>query len=466
MRPPFRGLSPSLKFAAAGILLVGVLLALAAALYGGFGPAEPWRWALVPLCIAGILVAEKFPVKIGPEQKVNLGALPCLVAALLLPPGIGPAVAALSVVVANRFVRRTWFEAMINGGTVLVAASLAAIIGNIRGDVEMAQVLRATAAGFVYAAVNLMLAVLPATLHARLPYLDSLRRAFFATWPASVTLAACAVTVTVLSVEAPLAAPLPLIVLPLIYRMNLAIKAQADANEQLAAVLAAQRSFLTDVSHQVATPLATIMTNLSILQRASRGGVAGEAVEDSVAEAERMKRMLGRLRALAHADEDVPLRRELVDLAELTADVVRAYAGQAGTSGVGLVTEVGLPARVSADKDLLREAVANLVDNAVRFSPRGSAVTLRVDRGPGGPEIAVTDRGPGIDLERLPRLFDRFQRSDSGSGLGLAIARRVVERHGGTIRVETKPGAGSTFTIELPGPDERQVRGRPQVNRA
>src|SRR5439155_1581247 len=134
------------------------------------------------------------------------------------------------------------------------------------------------------------------------------------------------------------------------------IEAQARANEQLAGVLAAQRRFLTDVSHQVATPLATIMTNLSILRRSSRGGPAGEAVTDSVAEAERMKRMLGRLRALAHADEE----------------------------------------------------------------------------------------------DRLPGLFERFQRSDSGSGLGLAIARRVVERHGGTIRVKTEPGAGSTFTIELP----------------
>jgi signal transduction histidine kinase len=192
------------------------------------------------------------------------------------------------------------------------------------------------------------------------------------------------------------------------------------------------------------------MTNLSLVQRASRSDSANVAIEDSVAEAERMKRMLARLRSLAHADEDVPLQRELVDLAELTADVVRAYASQASTSGVGLVTEVVAPARVSADKDLLREAVANLVDNAVRASPRGAEVKLRVARGASGPSIDVIDSGPGIEEQRLPRLFERFQRSDSGSGLGLAIARRVVERHGGTIRVRTARGTGSTFTIELP----------------
>jgi two-component system sensor histidine kinase TctE len=293
--------------------------------------------------------------------------------------------------------------------------------------------------------------VLPAAVHTGRSYLVLLRQAAGASWTASLALAAGAVSVALLAVEAPVAAALPLVVLPLIFRMNLAIQAQSKANEQLAGVLAAQRRFLTDVSHQVATPLATIMTNLSILRRAQQAsGRTQEAIVDSVAEAERMKRMLSRLRALAHADEDVPLRRELVDLAELTADVVHAYAAQAGTSGVELVTELRTPAHINADKDLLREAVANLVDNAVRFTPRGEAVTLRVANGSGGPYIDVVDHGPGIDDDRLANLFDRFQRSDSGSGLGLAIARRVVERHGGTIRVQTKPGSGSTFTIELP----------------
>src|SRR6202022_3522392 len=300
-------------------------------------------------------------------------------------------------------------------------------VGAIGNDVDTAQDVRAATAAFLYVVMNLVVAVLPAALHSKRPYLALLKQSASASWAASLTLAACAVSIAILSIEAPLAAALPLIVLPLIYRMNLAILAQSKANEQLAGVLAAQRRFLTDVSHQVATPLATIMTNLSLMKRASRGGSAGEAIEDSVAEAERMKRMLGRLRALAHADEDVPLRRELVDLAELTADVIRAYASQAGTSGVGLVTEVVATSRVSADKDLLREAVANLVDNALRFSPRGADVTLRVTRGAAGPSIDVIDSGPGIDEERLPRLFERFQRSDSGSGLGLAIARRVVE---------------------------------------
>jgi signal transduction histidine kinase len=447
--PAFKTFPDPLKAAVIGIPALGILVAAAAAVVGGFTAAQAWRWLIVPACFASVLLAEKYPVKIGPEQKVNLGALPCLVAALLLPPGVGPTTAAVSVLVGSRLVGRSWPEVALNSGNTLTAAAVVALVAPFRLD-NFVQEVRATAAALMYLVLNLALAVLPAALHTGRRYTSLLRESAAATWPAMLTLGACAVTIAVLSSEAPLAAPLPLIVLPMIYRMNRAMEAQGRANEQLARVLAAQRRFLTDVSHQVATPLATIMTNLSILSRASRGGPAGEAVADSVAEAERMKRMLGRLRALAHADEDVPLRRELIDLAELTADVVHAYTAQAATSGVGLVTEIGAPAHTNADKDLLREAVANLVDNAVRVSPRGGDVRLRVDRGAAGPMIAVADSGPGIEEDRLPGLFERFQRSDSGSGLGLAIARRVVERHGGTIRVKTGRGTGSTFTIELP----------------
>ena len=447
----FSAYSRPLKAAVVGVPLAGVLAAaVAAAAAGAVVAQDVWRLLLVPVCLGAIVVAERYPVKIGVEQKINLGALPCLVAALLLPPAIGPATAALGVLAGNRFVRRPWPEAVYNAGNTLVAASTAALVGAVGATIGGPEIALAAAGASLYLVLNLTLGVLPASLHSGRPYLPLLERAFAATWPASLTLGACAVTIAVLWVVAPVAAPLPLIVLPLIYRTNRALEAQARANEQLNGVLLAQRRFLTDVSHQVATPLATIMTNLSILRRANRGRPAEEAVSDSVAEAERMKRMLARLRSLAHADEDVPLRRELVDLAELTSDVVRAYAVPAATSGVELVAEDGLHANANVDKDLLREAVANLVDNAVRVSAPGKHVTLTVTRGTTGPAIAVADEGPGIDEDRLPRLFERFQRSDSGSGLGLAIARRVVERHGGTIKVKTAPGAGSTFTIELP----------------
>lgn len=451
MAQVFTAYSRRLQAVIVGVPVAGIALAVVAGCRGGVTTPYEWRWAIVPGCLVAVILAERFPVKIGAEQNMSLGALPCIFAALMLPPGVGPATAAMSVLAGSWLFHRTATESVFNAGNTLVCASLAAIVGGIGPDLGLTQDLRATAAGLLYVAVNLLIVVAPAAMHMSRRYLLLLKELAGSTWPASLTLAACAVSIAVLIVEAPVAAPLPLIVLPLIYRMNLAIEAQTRANEQLAGVLTAQRRFLTDVSHQVATPLATIMTNLSILNRSSKAEYAKEAVADSVAEAERMKRMLARLRALAHADEDVPLRREIVDLAELTADVVRAYTAQAGTSGVELMTEVNAKARINADKDLLREAVANLVDNAVRVSPRGATVKLQVDRSSSGPSIAVVDSGPGIEEERLAHLFERFQRSESGSGLGLAIARRVIERHGGTIHVQTGRGAGSTFTIELPG---------------
>ncbi len=444
----FSGLRPSLRATIVAVPAAGVVAAGVAA-RGGFSAGSAWWWVMAPICFASIVLAERFPLRIGPEQKVSLGALPCIAAALLLPPAVGPATAALGEIAGNRLVGRTWWEAAFNSGNILLATAVAALIGVHDTGESVVEDARAVAAATAYTVLNLAIAVLPAALHTRRSYLGLLCRTAGASWPAYLALASCAVTFSVLVVEAPVLAPLPLVVLVLIIRMNLAIDSQEKANAQLAKVLAAQRRFLADVSHQVATPLATIMTNLSILSRQRRPGHA-EAITDSVAEAERMKRMLGRLRSLAHADEDVPLRKELVDLAELTADVARAFAAQARSSGVDFVTQVDVAASVSADKDLLREAVANLVDNAVRFSPPGAAVTLRVAKGSAGPSIDVTDAGPGIEPDRLETLFDRFQRSDSGSGLGLAIARRVVERHGGSLRVRTSHGSGSTFTIELP----------------
>jgi len=447
----FKTYSRPLQAVIVGIPASGLALATVTAASGGFSTPFAWRWAIIPGCVASVLMAERFPVKIGVQQKVNLAALPCMVAALLLPPGVGPATVFVSVFAANLLVaHRTIPESVVNAGNTLVSASITAMVGAIGANIDLVQELRTTIAGLLYVSVNLALAVLPAALNTKGPYLSMLKRAIRTTWTASLTLAACAVSIAVLSIEAPIAAPLPLMLLPMIYHMNRSIEAQAKANEQLTSVLSAQRRFLTDVSHQVATPLATIMTNLTFLNRAGKRDRRTQAVADSVTAAERMNRMFSRLRALAHADEDVPLRRELLDLAELTSDVVRAYSAQAETSGVELVTEVNANTLLNVDKDLLREAVANLVDNAVRASPPGAEVKLRIERGTSGASISVVDSGPGIEEERLASLFERFQRSQSGSGLGLAIAQRVVERHGGTIRVQTKRGSGSTFTIELP----------------
>src|SRR5882762_5292782 len=177
-----------LKAVIFGVPLGGVALAAIAAAYGGFTAPQPWRWALIPACAVGVLLAERYPVKIGPEQKVNLGALPCLLAVLLLPAGIGPATAALSVLAANRVVHRSWWESLFNAGNILAACSLAALVGAIGHDVvDGMQDLRATLAALVYLVVNLLVAVWPAALHTGRPYIGLVCQAAAALCSASPT---------------------------------------------------------------------------------------------------------------------------------------------------------------------------------------------------------------------------------------------------------------------------------------
>jgi signal transduction histidine kinase len=109
---------------------------------------------------------------------------------------------------------------------------------------------------------------------------------------------------------------------------------------------------------------------------------------------------------------------------------------------------------VNADRDRLRQAIANLVDNAIKYTPRGGRVEVHAGRAGDAVEIRVSDTGPGIPEHDLPRIFDRLYRGDQsrttrGLGLGLSLVRAYVEAQGGTVTVQSRPGAGSTFTIRL-----------------
>jgi signal transduction histidine kinase len=135
-----------------------------------------------------------------------------------------------------------------------------------------------------------------------------------------------------------------------------------------------------------------------------------------------------------------------------------SFSGQAEAAGVDLSLETDPPLpHISADAGRLNQVLSNLVANALRYTPPGGKITLRAEPGPGGVRIVVRDTGAGIPPQDLPYIFDRFWRGDrsrshaggAGSGLGLAIARQLVQAHGGRIGVESQPGEGTIFTIEL-----------------
>jgi two-component system OmpR family sensor kinase/two-component system sensor histidine kinase BaeS len=222
---------------------------------------------------------------------------------------------------------------------------------------------------------------------------------------------------------------------------------------RLEASEAQRRRLLADVTHELRTPLTVIQGNLEALV----DGVYpadGEHLGTILDETRVMSRLIDDLRTLALAESgNLTLHREPVDLAVLAAEAAEAFRPQAEAQGVALETDVpgDLPL-LEVDPVRLREVLSNLIANALRYTPSGGSVRLGGQAEAGGVTLTVADTGAGIEPEALPHIFDRFYKSpDSrGSGLGLAIAQNLVKAHDGELRVDSTPGQGTRFRIELP----------------
>jgi two-component system sensor histidine kinase BaeS len=229
-----------------------------------------------------------------------------------------------------------------------------------------------------------------------------------------------------------------------------------EANEQQRKVM------VSDIAHELRNPLANVR---GYLEGVGDGVVVLDmALVDSLLEESLLlQRLVDDLQDLALADAGrLRVHPEPIDAMELAEQVVAAKQPQAAAGGVTLAAVGAAPAPAFADPVRLRQALGNLVANALRYTPPGGSVSVRVDHGPAGVTLAVADTGTGIDAEHIPHLFDRFYRADvsrsratGGSGLGLAIVRHLAEAHGGSVSVESAVGAGSTFTVALPPFDPR-----------
>ena len=236
------------------------------------------------------------------------------------------------------------------------------------------------------------------------------------------------------------------------------------------------RDFLADVSHELRTPLAALRTFNQLLMEGAGDDpdARAEFLESSAGQIERLDWLAQNLLELSKLDSGLVLLdlrpddlRAAVESAAHQLDAVAARRG--------VILQVDLPStpvRIRHDPPRIGQVVANLVGNAVKFTPRGGTVRVTVAATPDGARIDVTDSGVGIDAAELPHIFERFYRGSraneargSGSGLGLAIVRSIVDIHGGSVEVESGPGVGSRFTVRLPH-DPRTVAGTPAAQRA
>ena len=230
------------------------------------------------------------------------------------------------------------------------------------------------------------------------------------------------------------------------------MSAELDQLERL------RRDLVANVSHELKTPISALRAHLeNLLDGVERP--EPETLQVMLAQSDRLGRLVDQLLDLSRLESgDVPLQREQVSLAPLVGEVLSEIEVTRADRGVALDRRLAddLPP-VFADRERIHQVLFNLLDNAVRFTPKGGSVTVSAEWHEGAVDVHVADTGPGIAPEHLPRLFERFYRVDparsqkqGGTGIGLAIARSVVEAHGGRIWAESSPGSGSVFTFELP----------------
>jgi len=236
------------------------------------------------------------------------------------------------------------------------------------------------------------------------------------------------------------------------------------------------RDFLADVSHELRTPLAALrMFNELLKEGAAEDPEArAEFLDSSGQQIERLDWLAQNLLELSKLDSGlVLLDLRPDDLRAAVESAVEQSSTAATRRGVRLTLHLpDAPIRIRHDPQRIGQVVANLVANAVKFTPRDGSVAVDVAATPGGARIEVVDTGVGVDPAELPHIFERFYRGSraneargSGSGLGLAIVRSIVDMHGGTVEVESRIGSGSRFTVTLPR-DPRLVEGTPAAERA
>jgi two-component system OmpR family sensor kinase len=218
-----------------------------------------------------------------------------------------------------------------------------------------------------------------------------------------------------------------------------------------------ERQFVTDAGHELRTPLTILQGELELAGREGRSRVElVAAVEAATVEVRRLAALAEDLLALGRDGGTTP-RVEAVAIGAVVQDSVAAFAARARSAGIVVRCELDRTAVVDGDAAQLRRAVDNVLDNALRFAPSGTEITVDVRHAEGTASIEIADEGPGFPVAFLPHAFERFRRADDarsrddgGAGLGLALVRQVAVAHGGDAVAVNRPSGGASVLIEFP----------------
>ena len=230
--------------------------------------------------------------------------------------------------------------------------------------------------------------------------------------------------------------------------------------QRVVSLIDSQRNFLLDASHELKTPLTVIQTEIEMLQmKPNLTEEERENLQQLLSEVEYASKLAVDLIYLSRLESSVISNPSREDLDSIVKETVSHYMSIAARKGIKLHTSLTGRCKVDADRELLKRALSNVLENAIKYTERGSEVSVgtKHDEGSSKAEVIIRDHGAGISAEELPRVFDRFYRTRSarsgdekGSGLGLSIAKRIIEEHGGTIAISSKVGSGTTVKIGLP----------------